>query len=71
MNRHEHKFTGGREARIQYLDGDFRIVSPGTFVRCAVTGNPIPVNDLKYWNVELQEAYVSAEVSLKRYRQQR
>jgi hypothetical protein len=36
-------------------------------VRCAVTGRQIPLADLKYWNVELQEPYSSAEVSLQRY----
>ena len=36
------------------------------FVRCAVTGEPIMLQDLRYWSVELQEAYVSAEVSLRR-----
>ena len=35
-------------------------------MRCAVTGNPIPLQDLKYWNVELQEAYASGEISFKR-----
>ncbi len=35
-------------------------------MRCAVTGDPIALADLRYWSVELQEPYVSAEVSLKR-----
>ncbi|HEX9881452.1 MAG TPA: DUF2093 domain-containing protein, partial [Hyphomicrobium sp.] len=41
------------------------------FVRCAVTGEPILLPDLRYWSVELQEPYISPEVSLKRYRQTR
>jgi len=64
MNRFEG--PGAREARIRYLDGDFQVVSPGSFVRCAVTGEAIPIDELKYWSVARQEAYVSAEVSLAR-----
>jgi len=45
------------EAEVKYLDGDFRVVRPGAFVRCAVTGVPIPLEELKYWSVDLQEAY--------------
>ena len=61
MNRFEG--PGGREARIRYLDGDFQVLSPGGFVRCAITGDAIPLDDLKYWSVARQEAYVSAAVS--------
>ncbi len=64
MNRFEG--PGGREARIRYLDGDFQVLSPGGFVRCAITGDAIPLDDLKYWSVARQEAYVSAAVSLAR-----
>ena len=64
MNRFEG--PGGKEARIRYLDGDFQVLSPGSFVRCAVTGDAIPLDDLKYWSVARQEAYVSATVSLAR-----
>jgi hypothetical protein len=53
------------EARVEFLDGDFRILSPGSFVRCAVTGEPIPVDDLRYWDVDRQEAYASPEAKLK------
>ena len=64
MNRFEG--PGGREAGIRYLDGDFQVVSPGSFVRCAVTGEAIPIDELKYWSVALQEPYVSAALSLDR-----
>ena len=56
----------GREAEVQYLDGDFRIKRNGSFVRCAVTGDPIPLEELKYWSVDRQEAYRDCEVSLQR-----
>jgi hypothetical protein len=36
-------------------------------VRCAVTGHAIPLDELRYWSVELQEAYIDAAASLKRY----
>ncbi|MEM9705925.1 MAG: DUF2093 domain-containing protein [Pseudomonadota bacterium] len=52
--------SGGREAIVEYLDAEFRIVHPGDYVRCAVTGKQIPLTHLKYWNVDKQEAYVDA-----------
>ena len=55
------------EAEVKFLDGDFRIVRPGAFVRCAVTGVPIPLEELKYWSVELQEAYATPEAVLERH----
>lgn len=64
MNRFEG--PGGKEARIRYLDGDFQVTSPGAFVRCAVTGESILLDELKYWSVARQEAYVSAAVSTER-----
>ena len=54
----------GRLARLHYLPGTFRVLSHGDHVLCAVTRQPIPLAELKYWNVERQEAYVSAEASL-------
>ena len=54
------------EAEVKFLDGDFRIVRPGAFVRCAVTDLPIPLEELKYWSVDLQEAYSTPEAVLKR-----
>ena len=47
-------------------DGDFRILRPGAYVRCAVTGEPIPLDELRYWSVDLQEAYASPTASMKR-----
>lgn len=67
MNRFD-KFFGIRgEAQVRYLDGEFQVVAPGDFVRCAVTGQQIELPDLRYWSVDLQEAYASADISLKRY----
>ncbi|MEJ1157749.1 DUF2093 domain-containing protein [Prosthecomicrobium sp. N25] len=66
MNRIELPRAFG-EARIQYLDGDYKILTQGSYVRCAVTGLQIPVDELKYWSVARQEAYVDAAASLRRH----
>ncbi|RTL98264.1 DUF2093 domain-containing protein [Ancylobacter aquaticus] len=65
MNRFE-RFSASGEAEVRYLDGDFRVVRPGTFVRCAVTGEAIPLDELRYWSVDLQEAYATPEAVLAR-----
>lgn len=54
----------GATAVIRYLDGDFEIIRPGTHVVCAVTGDLIPLQELRYWNVDMQEPYRDADVSL-------
>lgn len=48
------------EARLIYLDADFEIEQAGDFVVCAVTGKKIPLASLRYWSVDLQEAYADA-----------
>ena len=53
-------------AELEFLDGEYRIRKPGTYVRCAVTGKPIALEDLHYWNVDLQEAYCGPEAKLMR-----
>ena len=67
LNRYDRSTPMNGEAEVKYLDGDFRVVRPGGFVRCAVTGVPIPLEELKYWSVELQEAYVNPDAVLKRH----
>ncbi|MGB3274017.1 MAG: DUF2093 domain-containing protein [Xanthobacteraceae bacterium] len=59
--------SGQGEAKVQYLDGDFRVVSPGSYVLCAVTGVHIPLDELKYWSVDLQEAYATPDAVLERH----
>ena len=59
--------SGHGEAQVQYLDGDFRVISPGTYVRCAVTDVRIPLDELKYWSVDLQEAYAIPDAVLQRH----
>lgn len=68
MNRFERIPLAAGEAELRYLDGDYRIVRPGSYVRCAVTGVPIPLDELKYWSVDLQEAYAGPDAVLHRFR---
>jgi hypothetical protein len=67
LNRYDRAAPMNGEAEVKYLDGDFRVVKPGAFVRCAVTGVAIPLEELKYWNVERQEAYATPEAVLRRF----
>ncbi len=69
MNRFEKILGVSGEAKLNYLNGEYQVRKTGDFVRCAVTGNPIPLADLRYWSVELQEAYCSAEASLQRLKE--
>ena len=50
-------------ARLHYMASSFRLLSPGDHVLCAVTGQTIPLDELRYWSVVRQEAYASAEIS--------
>ena len=68
MNRFERNIGFKGEARLKYLDGEVQVMAPGDFVRCAVTGKAIPLDELRYWSVELQEAYADAATSLERFR---
>ena len=46
-------------AKIKYLPNNFKIIEQGDHVICAVSGKPISLENLNYWNVDLQEAYYS------------
>ncbi len=46
-------------AKIKYLPNNFQIIESGDYVECAISGKKINLEDLTYWNVELQEAYYS------------
>jgi hypothetical protein len=67
LNRADRPVPMPGEAEVKYLDGDFRVVRPGAFVRCAVTGAQIPLEELRYWSVDLQEAYASMDAVLQRH----
>jgi hypothetical protein len=57
---------GGREARLHYMANGFRVLTHGDHVNCAVTGQAIELEHLRYWSVERQEPYASPEISTKR-----
>ena len=54
------------EARLRYLDADVDVIQPGDYVTCAVTGRKIPLQALRYWSVDLQEAYWDADAASQR-----
>ena len=60
MNFREGEAGSAREARLKYMQTDFQVLQEGQYVRCAVTGDAIPLDDLKYWDVDRQVAYRSA-----------
>ena len=51
---------GKKKAKLIFKHNSFEIIEDGDFVFCAITGKEIPLKDLTYWNVDLQEAYFSA-----------
>lgn len=68
MNRFERPSQPPAEAELEYRDGDYRVRRAGAYVRCAVTGQPIPLEELHYWSVDRQEAYAGPEARLQRLR---
>jgi hypothetical protein len=54
----------GREARLHYMQGTFRVLTPGDHVLCAVTGRRIPLDALRYWSVARQQAYADAGIAV-------
>jgi hypothetical protein len=58
--------SSDKPATLIYGPNGFRVVRPGSFVLCAVTGVAVELDELRYWSVERQEPYASAEVSARR-----
>jgi hypothetical protein len=56
-------------AKISYGSSDYLILEAGSYVLCAVTGKKIPIDQLRYWNGDLQEAYIDAAASLQRWQE--
>ena len=65
MNKFD-RDIGGTAAVLEYFDGEYRVITPGNYVVCAVTGARIPLEALRYWSVDLQEAYAGPAAALKR-----
>lgn len=62
--------SGGQDlAQVHYDDGDFTVVRPGRYVLCAVSGLKIPLEALRYWSPDLQEAYAGPGEALARWRE--
>ena len=57
----------GRLARLHYMGNGFRVLSPGDHVLCGRSGQPIALDDLKYWSVSRQEPYASATLSVEAF----
>ncbi len=54
-------------AKLKYLPNNFEVLQTGDHVICAVSGKKIPLEELNYWNVDLQEPYFSyVEASIKK-----
>ena len=58
--------SSDQPARLHFGPNSFRVLRTGRFVPCAVTGDPIPLENLRYWSAELQEPYASAEIATRR-----
>lgn len=55
-----------RPAVLRYEPNGFRVISPGRHVTCAVTGDAISLESLRYWSVVRQEAYSSPDHATRR-----
>lgn len=58
--------SGENAATLLYGPNGFRVIRPGHFVLCAISGEPIPLEELRYWSVDRQEAYASPEIAARR-----
>lgn len=55
--------TSGRLARLHYMANNHKVLSPGDHVLCAISGERIPLEELRYWSVARQQAYASPEIA--------
>tara|TARA_B100001093_G_C25965658_1_gene650975 strand:+ start:272 stop:475 length:204 start_codon:yes stop_codon:yes gene_type:complete len=56
-------------AKITLEHGSFHFIKNGDHVLCSITKEVIPIEELKYWNVEKQEVYLSPKIALQRYKE--
>ena len=59
---------GKKKAKLIFKHNYFEIVEAGDYVLCAISGKEIPLKNLNYWNVDLQEAYFSPIEVNKRFK---
>ena len=57
-----------KKAKLFFKHNYFEIIEEGDYVLCAISGKKIPLQNLSYWNVELQEAYFSPIEVNERYK---
>lgn len=58
--------SNDRPAALDYQPNGFRVLSAGSYVLCAVSGERITLEALRYWSVERQEAYATADLATRR-----
>ena len=60
-----------KKAKLIYKHNYFEISKEGDYVLCAISGKEILIQNLNYWNVDLQEAYFSPREANKRFKSQK
>ena len=60
-----------KKAKLLFKNNYFEIIEDGSYVLCAITGKEIKLQNLNYWNVDLQEAYYSAKEANERFKKQK
>ena len=58
--------SSDKAAKLYYGASAFRVLRPGNHVICAISGEVIPLEELRYWSAEHQEAYASCEIATRR-----
>jgi hypothetical protein len=53
-------------ATLHFADGEFAVLKGGRFIACAVSGRPVPLEILRYWSVDRQEAYAGPREAVQR-----
>jgi hypothetical protein len=70
MNAHDKALSAAAElAVVRYGDGEMTVIRPGRYVICAVSGRQIALEDLRYWNPVVQEAYAGPAEATARWKE--
>ena len=56
-----------KKAKLIYKHNNFEVIEKGDHVVCAISGRKILLENLNYWNVDLQEPYYSSVEAKERY----
>lgn len=57
----------GGLAKVRYGDAEFTVLTQGRYVQCAVSGELIPLDALRYWSVDTQEAFRGPKEAFQRW----